>query len=101
MTETFEEKYPEHVKMKPLTERSQIIGEFLDWLQHERDTALCELRDLGSDEWWPEKQYIPISKGIEALLAEYYDVDMKVIEQEKREMIKELREANADESQTP
>lgn len=75
---------PECDKLSAITERSQVIGEFLDWLQHERSVELCE-RDCLSD------KLMMCSSSIEQLLAEYFEIDLEKVEQEKRAILDELR----------
>lgn len=36
--------YPEHEKLRRISDQSQAIGEFLDWLTHERGVELQEFR---------------------------------------------------------
>jgi hypothetical protein len=86
------EPYPEHVKLKAVSGDSQKIGEFLEWLQNgqegeDRQIALCVLNRTYD-------QYMPIREGIQDILARYFDIDLKVIEQEKRAMLDEIREHN-------
>jgi hypothetical protein len=76
--------YPEHAKLKLIAEQSQVVGEFMDWLG-EKDIALVSFADYRDDgipvPWRP-------------LLAEYFGIDEKVIEQEKRAMLDAIRAAN-------
>lgn len=46
---TDEAKYPEHGKMKAVQNRSQIIGEFLEWLEYEKGYALATYRPTWND----------------------------------------------------
>lgn len=81
--------YPEHEKMALVEETSQRIGEFLDWLLVDRQpkTTLCVLTGSVVD------TYAPARVTAEQLLAEYFAIDLKVIEAEKRAMLKAMREA--------
>jgi hypothetical protein len=82
--------YPEHDKMHAIVDKSQAIGEFLDWLsQHER-YALGEVT---------ERLYYPglyrASVTIPQLLAEYFGIDQAKIDAEKDQMLDELRAMNS------
>ena len=73
---------PELDKMSEFTDSSQIIGEFVDWMTGERGIVLAEYReDVEQD--WP----IPICININELLAEYYGVDLKKVEEERRDIL--------------
>lgn len=75
-------KYPEHAKMRMVVNDSQIIGEFLEWLSAQR-IELTKLQD--------NDQYAPIRERTEQIIARYFGIDLKVIEQEKRAMLEEIR----------
>lgn len=66
---------------------SQTIGEFLDWLQHERAKAvtLCILSDYD--------RFVPLRVRIEQLLAEYFEIDLDKVERERRGVLAALQEA--------
>ncbi len=66
--------YPEHDKLKAVVVESQAIGEFIDWLE---DVKGIEI-------------HAPITK----LLAEFYKIDLDVIEAEKQSMLEKQRELN-------
>jgi len=83
-------KYPEHEKMSQITDRSHTISEFLEWLESRR-ILLCEAADERS---W-DSTYIPIVLNVEQLLAEYFEIDLDKINNEKDEMLKEVRKINA------
>jgi hypothetical protein len=72
-------EYPEHEKMRAVKEESQRLGEFLDWALNTRKPSIR----------------IPKFNGIEALLAEYFEIDLKKVSEEKDQMVEELRRANA------
>ena len=77
--------YPEHEKLKAVKDQTQMIGEFLTWLQTDRAISLTShiLNQYGVT----EKQY----HNVESLLAEYFEIDLKKLELEKREMLYGLR----------
>lgn len=80
---------PEHDKLKKVRTESNAIGAFLDWLLHERELEICEMPEK-SETYFPV--HLPFGT-IETLLAEYFNIDLKKIEQEKRAILAELREA--------
>jgi len=82
-------EYPECEKMSKVKEQSQIIGEFLDWLQNERGITLAE---YGSG--LNNQHLYPIYKTIEKILAEYFEIDLDKVEQERRAMLDVLRKKN-------
>lgn len=105
--------YPECEKMAKVRGLSQQMGEFLEWIQHEKKFhfARYEMRSI-FPEWssgWdemrdsykklgrkiPELEYLieyPIE--IEKLLAEYFKIDLNKVEHEKRAMLEVCRKAN-------
>jgi hypothetical protein len=107
--------YPEHDKMQTIAEHSQKIGEFLDWLRHEKHVqmlttsvftercpvASCDPRDEG--QYCPRcdntgviqiKADTPFWPNPVSLLAEYFEIDLDKIEDEKRAMLEKLRNAS-------
>ncbi len=56
---------------------------------HHRNNERCD----GDVEYNPEGFY-PVTRSIEDILAERFDIDMKKIDQEKRAMLDECRELN-------
>ncbi len=77
-------KYPEHEKLKKVSEQSQSIGEFLEWAFSEKSLFFAEYVD-GSD--FPREH----RQGIESILSEYFKIDQKKLEKEKREMLASIR----------
>lgn len=68
--------YPEHEKMKKVHEASQAIGEFLEFLESKGFTIERN-----------EMTY----RNFNGLLAEFFDVDLKKIELEKRAMLTDIQ----------
>ena len=90
------DEYPEHDKLAKVSDRSQAIGEFLEWLgERESKVVLCSLERTSSG-FYPKKIFLPIANSVERLLAEYFEIDLKVIEDEKRAMLDVCRKANQD-----
>lgn len=82
------DKYPEHEKLKKVSDKSQAIGEFIDWLGQEKDYLIAEWETRRED------AMVPVQARITALLAEFFDIDEHKIEVEKRSMLEELRQQN-------
>ena len=92
-------EYPEHEKMREVVDRSQSIGEFLDWLRDEKGIALCKWQDTihHSEEmgdYTPEGYYV-VKDGPEKLLADFFDIDLDKIEKEKQAMLDALQKQEA------
>ena len=91
-------EYPEHEKMRAISEKSQVVGEFIDWLREDgHDICKFEKHTRHSDElgdWTPEGWY-PQRRRIEQLLADFFEIDLDKIEDEKRAMLEQMREEQA------
>lgn len=80
------EKYPALAKMAEVKDRSQVIGEFIEWLGGEGI-------ELGR--WTQSGNYcLPISDSIEQLLAKYFEIDLVAVENERRAILDEVRKGN-------
>jgi len=77
-------QYPEHEKLKKVQDKSQTIGEFLEWLGYEKDYAICEIEER-------YQRYYPISINHQKLLGQYFDIDLDKLEKEKRQMLETLK----------
>jgi len=82
-----ESRFPEHEKLKAISDKSQAIGEFVDWLGAVKGISLCELTQ-GRDRL---DEYHPVRTSIRQLLAEYFDINEHRLDDEKRAMLDELR----------
>lgn len=81
--------YLEHDKRSKVLSRSQEIGDFLDWITHEKGWFLAEVPKF---EDHPDNNCVyPVYYSPESLLAEYFDIDLDRIELERRDMLKRLR----------
>lgn len=79
--------YPECEKMAAVQDKSQTIGEFLDWLGTKY--TLAEYDEYDEDELFP------VSINIQKLLAEYFEIDLDKVEEEKNDILNEMRKLNA------
>lgn len=114
--------YPEHEKLDKIKAESQTIGGFMEWLTDEKKVQLKiyeEERIVYFDKEF-EKNILPslseieerayqlnnpnsyeyigglvnYKKSTEQMLAEYFNIDLKVLEAEKRDMLADIREMN-------
>jgi hypothetical protein len=81
--------YPEHEKLKKVSDKSQTIGEFIDWLQNEANYVIGQYKTSKVD----REILYPAHEGTQELLAKYFNIDLQKIEDEKRQMLKEIRNA--------
>lgn len=94
---------PELDKMQKVKDTSQSIGEFLDWLMQEKNIVLSK-HHAHNDECKDEDGFnfcglsdgdlISIHTNIERLLAEYFEIDLKKVEEEKTKILEEVRSKN-------
>lgn len=76
--------YPEHAKLKAIVDKSQVIGEFMDWLS-DKGIHLAE---------WGKHELFSINTPIRDLLAEFFGIDQKKLDAEKDAMLEEQRRLN-------
>lgn len=80
--EVKQQNYPQHEKLKLIGDKSQAIGEFLEWVNSRGYT-------LGK---YDQKDYLmPVRESIPALLADYFEIDSVKLEEEKCDMLESLR----------
>lgn len=103
-------KTPMLDKMLEVKDESQAIGEFLEWLTSERKIHLGKY--LGDEEYesdankrertdemhrvrdhyvYSQEDLVPVNLDIEELLAEYFGIDSKQAEKERREILEGLK----------
>jgi len=88
--------FPECDKMNAVREKSQVIGEFIEWLQSGEASEKEEPIVLA---YYPTQRTSnevdahlhPCSYTIETLLAKYFDIDLDKVEKEKRLILEKLR----------
>src|SRR5262245_24157566 len=76
--------YPEHDKLSKVAEVSQAQGELLDWLAVK---GIHLMHWAGHHEGW-----VPYGKPLQAILAEFHEIDLAVLEREKAAMLAVLRD---------
>jgi hypothetical protein len=88
---------PELDKIRAVQERSQSIGEFLDWLYCEKHLSLCRTHEHGPDCFDPDDnericglhagEYLPFPYITTDLLAEFFHIDQAEAEKERRQLL--------------
>lgn len=114
--------YPEHDKLHAIKTQSQALGTFLEWLEQERGVELAirhqhthdclethecaedKIEDdwsICSDEWAYKCEVdcegyalLPWNRRIEDILADYFEIDLRKLEDEKRAMLDLIRAGN-------
>ena len=113
-------EYPEHAKLKLVKDKSQAIGEFLDWISGEKGWHLayyhthsdacdephkhqsfcgqtvngdmrCRETDRVCD--MGDQTLYSAHYGVQKLLGEFFEIDLKKLEAEKEAMLDEIRAA--------
>jgi len=79
-------KYPECEKLAAVHEKSQTIGAFLEWL---------ETKDISLMLWCPGDNFRRPHMSIEKMLAEFFEIDLNKVEEERRAMLEDMRKQNA------
>lgn len=79
-------KYEEHEKLKLIRDQSQLVGNFLEWCE-DKGMYLYESKP---DCEWP----VPVRKRKEELLAEFFEINLRQLENEKLHMLEEIRKHN-------
>lgn len=99
--DAFAAQYPEHAKQAKIVHKSQAIGEFLEWLNHEQGYVIAERIEEGSTRdatgAWDRSHYLPLHRPISSWLAQYFEIDPVKIEREKRAMLDGMRALHDDE----
>jgi hypothetical protein len=83
-------RFPEHEKMAAVQEHTQVMGEWVSWLQA-KGYVLAEYgTGKPGDDRSPDRLYAVHSDPM-ALMAEFFDIDPVKVETEKRAMLDEMR----------
>lgn len=100
---------PECEKMAKVRDQSQKIGEFLEWLRGEKEIVFCTYHQHSKSCYDNEEDYedhkyarcgyreddlAPAPIRTEEILAEFFDIDLDKIEQERRALLEYCRERN-------
>lgn len=82
-------KYPEHEKVTQVKDEAQKLGEFLHWLGTQG--IFLATPDPRADRFGG---HVLIAEDHEKVVARYFQVDLKKLEEEKRAMLAALRKEN-------
>ncbi len=85
--------YPEHEKMSVVQEQLDALIEFLEEWSSKKDLALCQLVDSGKRTGFGSDvvmEYQPVFSP-RRLAYEFLEIDDQKIEQERRQMLDEIR----------
>jgi hypothetical protein len=82
--------YPEHEKLKEVRDKSQAIHEFLEWLQ-QSEYKMFLAHYFRNERGRTSDLIVPNTKAITDLVAEFLEIDLVKLENEKREMLEEFR----------
>lgn len=78
--------YPEHQKLKAISDKSQCVADFWDYM---------EQQGIVFAERGENSQFLyHTMKNKRDFIAEFFDIDMNKIEAEKRAMIEDLQKIN-------
>lgn len=80
-------QYPEHDKLQSIQEESQVIGEFLETCGYQ----LCEYHQGFLEGGDGASGFMPVRGTIQDILAAHFGIDQKKLDDEKRQMLEELR----------
>jgi hypothetical protein len=81
--------YPQHEKLAKIKEKSQTIGEFLEWLQIRKKIVLC--KSTGDFHTTEYELYTPANINTQTILSEFFEIDLNKLEKEKIQMLKDLQ----------
>jgi len=85
----------ELAKMGAVKEKSQAIGEFIEWLRDTKSVVFAEWVDEiceSNCRHKHEARLVSAYVDIESWLAQFFDIDLDKVEKEKRAILKALRE---------
>ena len=85
------EPYPMHEKLMLVNDQSQVIHDFLEWVSDTKGFSLGEWQNV---EGYRDEQFWPVLGNDRDLLAEFFDIDLKVLDDEKIAMLEAQRELN-------
>lgn len=80
--------YPEHEKLAAVQSESDAIGEFLESMDNKGVVLGHHVKFDG----YSTEQFVPLRTSATELLAEHFGIDLKVLEQEKRQMLKDFQD---------
>ena len=85
--------YPEHTRLHAVVDKSQAIGEFIEWLSGQ-GYVIAERGTSAADDDRSEHRLYSLNRTPQSYLAQYFDIDPVKIEREKRAMLDLIRANN-------
>jgi hypothetical protein len=76
--------HPEHDKLAKIADKSQVCGEFHEWLMAQ-GYVLARY-----DRGYRPNELFPVRRRLQDMLAEFFGIDRAKLEQEKRAMLAEI-----------
>lgn len=83
--------YPEHDALRRVQPQSQAIHEFMEWVGTEKRLCLAGYADVEER----SNRLFPTTKNLTDLVAEFLEIDLKKLENEKLQTIDEMRKASS------
>lgn len=77
-------------KMAAAQKDSRKISDFIDWLA-DNGYAICTLQKTGFDGGDFEEVWMHKRKSHEEMLADYFEIDLDKVEEERREILESLQ----------
>lgn len=84
--------YPEHEKLKKISDKSQAIYDFIEWINHKKEIYLSEWVTMPGRRSDPVLSYARTSTH--SLLAEFFGIDQSKIDTEKETMLELIRKGS-------
>lgn len=81
--------YPMHEKLEGLGHDRAAVQNFIDWLFDEKEWWICEHRPRLRDDG-----FTPIRQRREDIMADFFGIDLTILDDEKRAMLDRQREIN-------
>jgi len=75
-------------KIQEVREKSQAIGTFLEWLSYHKNYIIAQYSDEEED----DEELVPVHANTEALIAEFFEINLVKAEEERREILEKIRE---------
>lgn len=82
-------------RLSRVSKESNKIGEFVDWLRDEKKIELCEDYPVPEGGYSINGGYHPTHQRVEALLADFFEIDLKQVEDERRVILDYMSEFNS------
>jgi hypothetical protein len=96
--------YSEHEKLEAVSAMTQAAADFIEWLSDTHGIMLAENRTF-EEEWnghtITATRFVPTFATLKALLAQWQNIDLDRLEDEKIAMLKALRNSNVRRLQAP